>query len=92
MLGGVIAFLVCVWFYQTADKLKLNPLPWIAGALIVYYGTKAAWTFLFLKPLMSVNFTHGSMIGGLLLEIIGAALGVLACGLFRDRVLMKQKQ
>ena len=36
MLGGVIAVLICVWFYHTANKQNLNPLPWIVGGLVVY--------------------------------------------------------
>jgi hypothetical protein len=87
MVGGVIAFLVCIWFYLTADRLKLNPLQWIIGALIVYYGTKALWTFLVLKPFMGAGY---GMLGGIAMEFAGALLGVAACWLFRSRVMLKQ--
>jgi hypothetical protein len=90
MLGGVISFLICIWFYLTADRLKLNPLQWVAGALIVFYGTKAIWTFLILKPLMGAGYTHHGMLGGLMMELAGALLGALACWLFRARVMLKQ--
>lgn len=87
MVGGVIAFLVCIWFYLTADRLKLNPLQWIIGALIVYYGTKALWTFLVLKPFMGAGY---SLLGGIAMELAGALLSVAACGLFRSRIMLKQ--
>jgi hypothetical protein len=92
MVGGVIAFLVCIWFYITADRLKLNPLQWIVGALIVYYGTKAIWTFVILKPLMGAGSTPQSMLGVLAMELSGALLGVAACWFFRSRVMLKQAQ
>ena len=90
MLGGVIATFICVWFYLTADKLKLPHLQWVVGALIVFYGAKTLWTFLILKPLMGVSFTHGTMVGGLLLEIAGALLGLMACWLFRAKIMLKK--
>jgi hypothetical protein len=92
MIGGVVGFLVCIWFYITADRLKLNHLQWIVGALIIYYGTKAVWTFVILKPLMGVNYTHNSMIGGIVMEASGALLGVAACWLFRSRIMLKKGQ
>ena len=90
MVGGVIAFFLCIWFYLTADKRKLNPLQWVVGALVVYYGTKAVWHFLILKPLMGINYTHWNMVGGLVMEISGALLGIAACWLFRSRVMLMQ--
>lgn len=90
MIGGVIGFLICIWFYLTADRLKLNHLQWIVGALIVYYGTKAVWTFVILKPLMGVGYTHHSMFGGIMMELSGALLGLAACWFFRSRVMLRQ--
>jgi hypothetical protein len=92
MVGGVIGFLICIWFYLTADRLKLNPLQWIVGALIVYYGAKALWTFVILKPLMGFGYTHYNMIGGIVMEALGTLLGVAACWLFRSRIMLKQGQ
>jgi hypothetical protein len=89
MVGGVIAFLVCIWFYLTADRLKLPPLQWVIGALIVYYGAKAVWTYLVLKPLMGSGY---GMLTGFLLELAGALLGVAACWLFRSKVMLKKAQ
>ncbi|MGZ8217175.1 hypothetical protein [Methylomagnum sp.] len=90
MIGGVISFVVCIWFYLTADRLKLNPLQWIVGALIVFYGTKAVWTFVILKPLMGAT-PHGAL-GAFMMELAGAALGVAACWLFQSKVMLKQGQ
>lgn len=90
MVGGVIAFLICIWFYLTADRLKLNHLRWVVGALMIYYCTKAAWTFLFLKPLMGMNYTHWNMFGGFMMELSGALFGAVACWQFRARVMLKK--
>lgn len=90
MVGGVIGFLVCIWFYLTADRLKLPPLQWVIGALIVYYGTKALWTFAILKPLMGTGYTHHSMLGGIAMEVSGALLGVAACWLFRSKIMLRR--
>ena len=90
MLGGVIAFLIGLWFFLTADRLKLNALQWVVGALIVYYGTKGLWTYAIVKPLMGAGYTHAGMLGGLLIELAGALLGAAACWLFRAKVMLKR--
>lgn len=88
MIGGVIGFLVCIWFYLTADRLKLNPLQWVVGALIIFYGSKAVWTFAIYKPLIGAT-PHGAL-GAFAIELVGAGLGVAACALFRSKIMLKR--
>jgi hypothetical protein len=43
MIGGVISVFICIWFYRTADRLKLNPCkrslpPGNAGILPASWG------------------------------------------------------
>ena len=90
MVGGVIAVLVCVWFYQTASKLNINPLPWIVGALILYYGAKFGWIFGVVKPLMGGNFLGYGAMAGFLIELSGALAGAGVAAVFRSKVLLKQ--
>jgi hypothetical protein len=91
MVGGVIGFLISIWFYLTADRLKLNHVQWIVGALLIFYGTKAIWTFVILKPLMGAAYTHHSALGGVAMEVAGALLGLLACWWFREKVMLKKE-
>lgn len=91
MVGGVIGVLICVWFYQTAIKLKLNPLQWIVGALIVYYGVKFLWTFVILKPLMGTSFKTHTMMTGVMIEVSGSLIGALCAAFFRSKVMLKQQ-
>ena len=90
MFGGVIAILLCAWFYQTATKIHLNPLQWIIGALIVFYGVRYAWTFALLKPLMGVYFKSHTMLTGVMIELSGALVGAAVAALFRSKVMLKQ--
>ena len=86
MPGALIAVLICFWYYKTATKLNINHLPWIVGALILYYGTKYGWTFAVMKPLFGKR-----MLSPLINDLSGAALGVLVTAIFRSAVLLKQK-
>ncbi len=90
MFGGVIAAVLCIWFYQTATRIHLNPLAWIIGALIVFYGVRYAWTFAVLKPLMGVGFKSHTMLTGVMIELSGALLGMAVAAVFRSKVMLKQ--
>jgi hypothetical protein len=85
MPGAIVAVLLCVWYYQTATKMNLNPLPWIFALLLVYYGVKYGWTYGFVKPVFGVR-----TISPMLKDISGAAVGTLAAVIFRSQVLLKQ--
>lgn len=85
MPGAAIAVLICFWYYQTATKLNLNPLPWIVGALVVYYGVKYGWTFGVMKPVFGKQ-----MLGPLVNDLSGAAVGGAAAALFRSAVMLKK--
>jgi hypothetical protein len=90
MIGGVISVLICIWFYRTADRLKLNPLQWIVGALVVYYGIKAVWTYAILKPILGTTFKYHTFTSGVMIEISGALQGAVGAALFHYKVLRKQ--
>ena len=90
MFGGLIAALLCYWFYQTAVRLSLNPLQWVVGALIIFYGIRYAWTFALLKPLLGAAFKNHGMMGGLLIELSGAAVAAGVVALFHAKVMLKR--
>lgn len=90
MFGGVIAAVLCIWFYQTATRIHLNPLQWVIGALIVFYGVRYAWTFAVLKPLMGIHFKNHTMLTGVMIELSGALIGAVVAALFRTKVMLKQ--
>jgi len=86
MPGALIAVLICVWYYQTATKLNINPLPWIVGALILYYGFKYGWTYGVIRPVFGMR-----TVSPLVNDLSGAAVGTIAAAVFRAQVLLKQK-
>lgn len=86
MPGAIIAVAMCYWYFQTASKLNLNPLPWIVAALIIYYGVKYGWTLGVAKALFG-----SKALSPLINDLSGAFFGVLAAALFRSSVLLKQK-
>lgn len=90
MIGGVIGVLLCAWFYQTAMKIHLNPVAWVIGALIVFYGVRYAWTFAILKPLMGIHFKTHTMFTGIMIELSGALIAAAITALFRSKVMLKQ--
>lgn len=90
MFGGLIAALLCYWFYQTATRMKLNPLQWVIGALIIFYGVRFAWTFVVLKPVMGAAFRNHSMLAGILIELSGAIIAAAITALFHAKVMVKQ--
>lgn len=91
MVGGVVAVLIAVWFYHTAMKLNLNPLQWIVGALIVYYGAKFGLIYGILKPLMGTHFKMHSMATGVMIEVSGTLIGAACAAFFRSKVMLKQQ-
>lgn len=90
MFGGVIAVLLCAWLHQTATRIHRNPLPWIIGALMVFYGIRYAWTFAFLKPVMGADFQTHTMLTGVLMELSGALIAAGAVALFRSTAMPKR--
>ncbi|MGY6215165.1 hypothetical protein ACW73L_08390 [Methylolobus aquaticus] len=90
MFGGLIAALLCYWFYQTAIRVKLNPLQWVIGALVIFYAVRFAWTFAVLKPLMGAAFKAHGMVSGVMIELSGAVIAAAVVALFHKKVMLKQ--
>jgi hypothetical protein len=91
-IGGLVAILVTVWFYNTAVKLQLNPWQWIIAALIIFYGVKFLWIKGILKPLLGSSITAtSSWVIRLIFELSADALAAFCAMLFRSRVMLKQK-
>jgi hypothetical protein len=61
-------------------------LPWIVGALILYYGVKYGWTYGIARPVFGPR-----TLSPLINDLSGAALGGIAAVIFRATVLLKQK-
>ncbi len=91
-IGGVLAILVAVWFYNTAVKLDLNPWQWIIGGVIIFYGVKYLWVKGILKPLLGASLAanHSGVIR-LIIELSGDALAAFCAMLFRSRIMLRQK-
>ncbi|MDD5033926.1 MAG: hypothetical protein PHE55_04140 [Methylococcaceae bacterium] len=93
MIGAVSALAILAiafWYYQTADKLKLPILPWMAGGVIVYYLGFLFWMHLLLKPLLGGQFKEHNFLLGIFMDITAILAGAALAALFRGKVMLKQ--
>lgn len=88
MIGVIVTILICVWIYRSANELNLNPLKWIALALIAYYAASFGWTYLVLKPLLSAAVKGPSVSSGILIEVTGPAVGAALIAFLRKRFML----
>ena len=45
MLGGIIAILIGVWFYQTAQADQKQPVSWAIAGILVYFIGALFWSY-----------------------------------------------
>lgn len=58
MIGGIVAVLIALWFYRTAESRGLPNFHWAVGGLIAYYVPNFIWSLAVAKPW--VNSLHQS--------------------------------
>ncbi|QJD29241.1 hypothetical protein [Methylococcus geothermalis] len=90
MIGAIAVLFVAYWFYRTALRLKLPPVAWAAGGVIVYYAGFVVWLYLVLKPLLGDSFRHHTFLLGLGMDLSSVLVGTLLAALFRAKVMSKQ--
>ena len=90
MIGALAILAVAYWYYQTAEKLSLPPLPWVVGGVIVYYSGFLGWMYWVLKPLLGGQFKEHNFLLGITMDITAVLVGVALSALFRNRVMLKK--
>lgn len=90
MIGAIAVLFVAYWFYRTALRLKLPPVAWAAGGVIVYYAGFVIWLYLILKPALGVAFRDHSFLLGLSMDLSSVLAGTLLAALFRTKIMLKQ--
>lgn len=54
-MSSIIGFLVCVWFFFSAQKAHKNQLLWGAIAFVTFFATLRLWRYLVIGPAMVHN-------------------------------------
>lgn len=90
MVGIIASSLIAVWFFKTAERLKLPIFQWVVGGMLVYYGGFAACMYLVLRPTFRVSAGSHGFWSGLAMDLVSAAAGIALAALFRSRVMLNQ--
>lgn len=53
MIGGIIAILIALWFYRTAESRHLSGAQWAVGGAIAFYIPNFIWSLMVAKPMMN---------------------------------------
>lgn len=92
MIGALAICLIAYWYYTTAEKLSLPPLPWVIGGVIVYYGGFLGWMHLLLKPLLGGQFKEHNFLLGITMDITAVLAGLALSALFRNKAMLAQQR
>lgn len=79
-----------VWFYLTAERLRLPAVAWAVAGVLVYYGGFSLWMYLVLRSLMGGSFQVHGFGTGIMMDLTSILFGVVCMALFRWRVLLRK--
>jgi hypothetical protein len=88
MLGGIVALLIAVWFYRSAEARGLPSVPWAVAGVIAYYVPNFIWSLMVAKPwlttlhvqnaaAMSSLVGHSSIFVGLFFAVLARQFALL---------------
>jgi hypothetical protein len=92
MIGASTLIFISIWFYKSAEKLRLPLVPWLVGGVLVYYSCYAAWMYLVLKPMLGMSFREHSLPLALFINISSVLVGLAMAALFRAKVMVPKGQ
>lgn len=92
MIGAIAILAVAYWYYQTAEKQSLPPLPWVVGGVIVYYAGFLGWMYGVLRPMLGGQFKEHNFLLGITMDITAVLAGAALSALFRHWVMLKKGQ
>jgi len=81
MIGGIIAILIALWFYRTAESCHLSGIQWAIGGAIAFYIPNFIWSLMVAKPMMNQlhaqNATGMASMLGFSSVFVGAIVAIL---------------
>ena len=81
MIGGIIAILIALWFYRTAESRHLSGAQWAVGGAIAFYIPNFIWSLMVAKPMMNQfhaqNATGMASMLGFPSVFVGAMVAIL---------------
>ena len=81
MIGGIIAILIALWFYRTAESRHLPGIQWAVGGAIAFYIPNIIWSLMVAKPMMNQfhaqNATGMASMLGFSSVFVGAIVAIL---------------
>lgn len=87
VVGGIIAILVAIWFYRTAESKGAEPFSWAVAGTIFYYLPMGLWTWI-VNPMIRNPYVTSE--GSSLIVHLGPTLaGIVTVVLLRQFVLLK---
>jgi hypothetical protein len=81
MIGGIVAVVIAIWYYRSAEARHLPAVQWAFAGLIAYYVPNFIWSFLVAKPLIAEFHARAAvMLAGLTGHssvLVGAVVAIL---------------
>ncbi len=91
MLGGVIAVLIAVWFYRTADSKGAPGVQWAIAGLLAFYIPNFIWSLLVAKTMLQNLHAQSAPIKASLVGHSSVVLGALCAWFVWSTFLRKLK-
>ncbi|QXP84153.1 hypothetical protein ABZN20_06565 [Methylococcus sp. ANG] len=80
MIGGIVAILIAIWFYRSAEGRGLPAVQWAFAGLLAYYVPNFVWSLVVAKPLMAEFHARSAvMMAGLVGHssvVVGAVVAI----------------
>jgi hypothetical protein len=89
MLGGIVAVLIVVWFYRSAEARGAPAVSWAIAGLIVYYVPNFIWSLMVAKPWLAGLHAQNSTLLATIVGHSSVLLGAAVAAAVRQFALMK---
>lgn len=89
IVGGIIAILIAIWFYKTAESKGADPFPWAIAGTIFYYLPMGLWTWVVNPMIKNPHVTSEGT--SIIARVAPTLVGIVVVVLLRQFVLLKVK-
>jgi len=91
MLGGVVAVLIVLWFYRSAESRRAPAFQWAVAGLIAFYVPNFIWSLWVAKPMLMTLHAQSAPLKASLVGHSSVLVGALCAGLVWYGLLRKVK-
>lgn len=91
MLGGIVAVVIAVWFYRSAEGRGIPPIPWAVAGAIAYYVPNFIWSLLVAKPWLSSLHAQNAAVMSSIVGHSSILVGVIFAVLVHRFALLRAK-